>query len=147
MGKVNWDSKCECRDWWQPKPFDPEVFKSSTKTLGELFAEDEQTTWADLAERWGGWQLDTKRYVLVLRDPTGREWYDIDLDSCTSSAQVLDWICQIKNKWWGVDVVVAGLVRALDEILVPQQNLCSFGQSLRLTKAKVRKLVNARRAR
>ncbi|MFF0099787.1 hypothetical protein ACFYO8_10675 [Micromonospora sp. NPDC005257] len=133
-------------DWWQPKPFDPEMFKASVKTLGDLIDEDERTTWADLARNWGGWQLDVEHHVLVLRDPTGREWYDIDLEGCVTSAQVLDRICQVKAKLWSADVVVAGLVRALDDILGPQERLCSWGRSMKLTKDQIRTLVNARRA-
>jgi hypothetical protein len=70
---------------------------------------------------WGPWRFDARRRVL------DHDWYEIDLDRCTSSAEVLDWICQVAGKSWADDATIAGLVRALDDVLAPQQYLCGFG--------------------
>lgn len=88
---------------------------------------------------WGPWMLDTERYVLFAA--TVSEEYEVDLDDCTSSAEVLDWICQVSSKEWADDAVVAGLVRALADVLEPQANLCSNGDEGRLTSEAVRALI------
>ena len=86
---------------------------------------------------WGPWRLDPQWYVLVRDDPR----YEIDLEKCTSSAHVLDWIMQINGKTWGDHATIAGLVHAFDDLLHPQSTLCSFGQPTKLTKAAVRQRV------
>ena len=98
---------------------------------------------------WGPWHLD--RAQRTLWTSAGGYRYDIDLDSCTSSAQVLDWICQIAAKTWGRteamhNAVTAGLVNALADVLHPQANLCSDGYGKRLGAAQVRYLVSQARA-
>jgi hypothetical protein len=71
------------------------------------------------------------------------EAYQIDPEHCCSSAQVLDWIMQIAGKPWATDACLAGLVRALDDILRPQDTLCSWGDDTELTVAQVRERFNA----
>jgi hypothetical protein len=95
--------------------------------------------------RWGPWHLDAAQRTLWT--DAGGYRYEIDLDRCTSSAQVLDWICQIAGKLWGGsdaghDAIIAGLVRALTDVLHPQANLCSCGRGRRLSKPKIRYLVS-----
>jgi hypothetical protein len=95
---------------------------------------------------WGPWHLDAAQRMLWT--DAGGYCYEIDLDSCTSSAQVLDWICQITGKLWGGgssaehDAIVAGLVRALVDVLHPQANLCSYGRSRRLSRPQIRYLAS-----
>lgn len=84
---------------------------------------------------WGPWRLDPATYVLY---PIGSYRYEVDLEDCTTSAQVLDWLSQVAGKSWADDATLAGLVRAIDDVLNPQACLCSCGQSGKLTKAKVR---------
>jgi hypothetical protein len=79
-------------------------------------------------KRWRGWQYRADNLTLTCH--AGGYPYEIDLGTCTSSAEVLDWIMQIAGKTWGSDDVIAGLVRALDGLLYPQANLCSSGQNL-----------------
>jgi hypothetical protein len=88
------------------------------------------------AHDWGPWQLDAGRLVLW-HDLDGG--YEVDLEQCLTSAEVLDWIAQILHKGWGA-ATVAGLVRALDDVLHPQRNLCSGGQPREITTARVREL-------
>ncbi|MGI8514051.1 MAG: hypothetical protein ACR2NT_02735 [Acidimicrobiia bacterium] len=67
--------------------------------------------------------------------------YEVDLERCLTSAQVLDWICQVAGKTWADDQTLAGLVRAIDDILHPQGTLCSFGTSRTITRPDVKGLV------
>ena len=94
---------------------------------------------------WEPWHLDADRRVLWTEG--GGYCYEIDLDTCTSSAEVLDWICQINGKQWGGSdaehaAIVAGLVRAFADVLHPQANLCSSGRSRRLSRPQLRYLVS-----
>ena len=56
------------------------------------------------------WELGP-RHMLVLRDASGAQLYEVPLEECTTSAQVLDWIAQISKKTWVTDRVIASLVR------------------------------------
>jgi hypothetical protein len=97
------------------------------------------------ADSWGPWELDTAVYVLRMDEPFG---YEVDLEECTTSARVLDRIVQVAHKTDADDATIAGLVRALGDILSPQANLCSFGASKRLAKTRTRELaVRARERR
>ena len=82
--------------------------------------------------QWGPWKLDKQAARLSIGSPTDWPSYWIDLKDCTSSAVVLDVICQIAGKQWATDDVLAGLVRALDDILEPQATLCSCGTDKRI---------------
>jgi hypothetical protein len=84
---------------------------------------------------WGPWQLN--RSVLVLE----AHGYEVDLERCLTSGAVLDWIVQVAGKTWADNATLAGLVRALTEVLNPQKNLCPNEQELRITLDGVRALV------
>jgi hypothetical protein len=71
--------------------------------------------------------------------------YEIDLVRCLTSAQVTDWIFQITGKAWADDRTLAGLIRALDDILHPQGTLCSFEQPREITIPQLRELVREAR--
>lgn len=64
-----------------------------------------------------------------------RDWdtplhhYWIDLRRCTTSAEVLDAIVHASRTSWADDAILAGLVRAFDDLLDPMANLCSGGES------------------
>jgi hypothetical protein len=103
-----------------------------------------------MTSTWGPWHLDKRTWVLWISPPGYHgERYEVDLDMCLTSAQVLDWICQVARKkgsaWGGNDpavhnAIVAGLVEALNDVLQPQANLCSCGTSKELTEADIREL-------
>jgi hypothetical protein len=93
---------------------------------------------------WGPWHLDHNTRVLYVEESNGYR-YEVDLDDCLSSAQVLDWICQIAGKTWADDTTLAGLVRAIDDVLTPQAHLCSSGQDKRITERQVAERVRAHR--
>lgn len=92
---------------------------------------------------WGPWRL-MKQSCELSTDPRShvRYAYPVDLTRCTTSAEVLDRICQIAQKTWANDATLAGLVRAINEILYPQATLCSSGRHLTISvediKARVR---------
>lgn len=66
--------------------------------------------------------------VLSLYGAAGRFVYECDLERCTTSAGVLDWLCQVAGKMWATDRVLAGLARAMNDLLHPQATMCSFGK-------------------
>lgn len=78
-------------------------------------------------DTWGNWQYDAKWMVLTFLP----EDYEIDLEECTTSAQLLDWIFQISNKTWMTEKDRSDMLLALNDLLRPQANLCSFGQNLK----------------
>ena len=83
--------------------------------------------------QWGGWRRRGRALIY------GRDDYQIDLTTCTSSAEVLDWIAQVAQKNWATSSCLAGLVRALDDTLDLQSTLCGCGQDKRLTKIQIRR--------
>ena len=84
------------------------------------------------------WYFERANLTLAL-SPSGRRLmdgdllgageYEVDLERCTTPAQVLDWIVQVSKKTWATDAIVADLVRALDDLLDMQGTLCPFGQA------------------
>jgi len=76
---------------------------------------------------WGPWRYERGGPHLVLTMNNDDDWYDVDLRRCTCSGAVLDWIIQISEKMWATPEVIASLVNALDDLLRPQETMCSFG--------------------
>lgn len=74
---------------------------------------------------FGDWRYDARRLVLIF-EPAG---YEIDLESMTTPAAVLHWVAQVRRKTWSTPAVVGYLVRAVDELLGLQQNLCPGGEA------------------
>jgi hypothetical protein len=97
------------------------------------------------------WYLDRVNLTLAL-SPSGRRLsgllcpgeYEVDLEGCTTPAQVLDWIVQVSKKTWATDLVIADLVRALDDLLDMQGTMCPFGQARHVN---VKRALAGRRAR
>ena len=78
---------------------------------------------------WGGWLYQKENLTLQFVPRDGHWWYEVDLEKCVSSAAILDRIFQIRSK--REDLVsaedIGHLVAALDDLLHPQANVCSFG--------------------
>jgi hypothetical protein len=91
-------------------------------------AENEAFAAAAFAD-WGGWRLDPQ--AATLEHAQSEYW--IELTDCTDPAQVLDWIAQSIYKQRIDDAALAGLVRALDDILHLQATLCPQGDAKTLT--------------
>ena len=76
-------------------------------------------------QRWGDWEYDKSRLVLEfdrLRSSDGRDWYEVDLEECTTGLDVLDWILQVAGKRWATPADIGALVLALESLLGPLQN-------------------------
>ena len=95
----------------------------------------------DDARSWGPWRLRTDNYTLEILRADGTFRYGVDLERCRTSAQALDWIYQVAHKQWATDEILVQLVRALDDVLRPQQNLCSMGASAEIESDRLRDLV------
>lgn len=119
--------------------------------VDELEAQRGEPEWvvADLAELvaaerpleardWRPWTLYAGASVLEL---PGR--YEVDLERCRDSAEVLDWIVQVAGKSWATAEIVAGLVRALDDVLRLQSSICGSGVSHRISRTAIRRRVRA----
>ncbi|MEV7013316.1 hypothetical protein [Streptosporangium sp. NPDC051022] len=94
---------------------------------------------------WDGWRLDPDRLALELFDTNQRSTYEVDLKQCLDSAQILDWLVQLSSKVWGehdMAKVTTGLLRAFDDILHLQANVCSEGAHRVLTSQRTRELVS-----
>lgn len=91
---------------------------------------------------WGPWKLDLGRFVLD-RGPGFSGSFPIDLLSCQDSDEVLDYICQVARQRWADDVTLAGLIRALNDVLDPQTTLCSVGEPKRLSGQQLRGRITA----
>ena len=76
--------------------------------------------------RWGVWQLDSHRLVLIYI-PDG---YEIDVEEITSSAQLLDWLFQVYR--WTTPQEHYDLMQAFRDTFHPQANLCSGGGDKRI---------------
>ncbi len=77
---------------------------------------------------WGAWRYVATNFTLECQDERGCI-YDVDLERCRTSAEVLDWIFQIHGKTWATAEILKDLLDALDDMLSPQATMCSFGQS------------------
>ena len=67
--------------------------------------------------------------------------YWLDVPHFRTSAIALDAIMQVAGKSWADDRVLAGLIRALDDVLYPQANLCSGGQSKTMPVEQIRERI------
>jgi len=111
-----------------------------SKTLVVICAADIQMR-ARVSD-WGGWYL-SKNLELLYRAYPGGGVYPIDPEYLTSSPAMLDLIIQVAKKEWATDACLAGLVRALNDLLDPQSTLCSCGSHKKTTPEKIRqRLVN-----
>lgn len=74
----------------------------------------------------------------------GHEVYYVDLEQCTTSAQLLDRIFQIAGKTWVSPTLMGLIIKALDTCLYPQATLCSCGMDSTIEPSEIKKLVKSR---
>jgi hypothetical protein len=90
---------------------------------------------------WGPWQLSNDGSILFQQDQELRhDW--IELTRCTTPAEVLDTIFHTARHGQASDATIAGMIRALDDLLDPTVNLCSRGKLKTLTATQLRKLLD-----
>jgi hypothetical protein len=73
------------------------------------------------------WVVDPHRKVIEYFDDSGHNIYEVDLNTMTSSAAVLEWIVQLRHQAWASSADIGELVLLLDERLDLQRNFCSDG--------------------
>ena len=98
--------------------------KSLMQLLDEVDLRSSRTT-------WGCWIYHPENFTLECRDERGFI-YEVDLELCRTSAEMLDWIFQVQGKTWATAEIVKDLLDAFDDLLSPQACLCSFGKSGRI---------------
>lgn len=75
------------------------------------------------------WTFDPENLTLSIPSLASAT-YDVDLERCNDSAQVLDWILQVSHKTWASPEDIGYLVYALDELaggLGLQEKVCPGG--------------------
>ena len=77
------------------------------------------------SDTWGPWQFNALNFTLSHVNHRG---YEINLQSCNTSAEVLDWLCHISRKAWCSAQDAGHLLTAFNDLLSPQKNLCSWGE-------------------
>lgn len=91
---------------------------------------------------WGGWKLRKRTYELTYKPYADRPYnYPVDLETFTSPAAVLDMIAQVTEKTWATNECIGGLVRAINDILRLQGNLCGGGRPMIMDVAKIKQYV------
>jgi hypothetical protein len=83
---------------------------------------------------WGPWRLAPEWLTLEHAE----EVYEINLMEARTSAECLDWICQVAGKTWTDPAAVAGLVVALADVLQLQARVHRNGRGRSLTRDQVR---------
>ena len=74
----------------------------------------------------GTWHIDPITFELVLKR---QYWIRIDLEQCNTSSQLLDWIFHYRAKLLS-NQELADMLHALENIIDPRANLCSFGANM-----------------
>jgi len=98
------------------------------RTMGDALDEAREREIAVLAGEvpWGPWRYDKPRAVLIW-EQEGRHRYEVDLERCTDSATLLDWIAQVAEKSDASPEVVGNLVIGLNELFSLQSVACGSG--------------------
>lgn len=89
--------------------------------------------------RWAPWVLDTEAPALIRIAEEGICDYPVDLDRCNTAAELLDWIFHLRGRF--NTETMAAFLRAADDVLKPQANLCTGGQGRTLSRQAIRRLV------
>jgi hypothetical protein len=86
---------------------------------------------------WNGWWLDGLRLRYHPHSYGKSGTYTLNLERVTDVAALMDLIFQTAGREWADDRALAGLVRALDQLLRPRATLCRHD----LTAADIRAIV------
>ena len=67
--------------------------------------------------RWGAWRYNPDNLTLEIDSKvSGGNPYYVDLERCSTSSQVLDWLCQLRGKKWCSEEQVGYLLSAIDDL-------------------------------
>ena len=81
---------------------------------------------------WGHWKYNPDNLTLQFDKTVGGDhsYYEVDLERCTNSAEILDWIFQVHGKPWCGNKDIADLLRAFDDLMeIVQSKVCSGGKN------------------
>ena len=67
-------------------------------------------------DKWGNWTYDAETLVLCYSSPR-YSCYEVDLEECTTSKRVLDWINHVCWKGWMSAQDKEDMIRAFQDIL------------------------------
>ena len=85
-----------------------------------------------MRDRWGHWKYNPNNLTLeIAKKGAGSKSnpFYVNLEKCNTSAEILDWIFQIKNTQWCSDQDIADLLRAFDDLMdFVQSKVCSDGK-------------------
>ena len=70
------------------------------------------------------WRFDANALTLTYRDNS----YQVDLETCRTSAEPTDWIFAVAGKGWISTEDIGFLVQDLEALLMPLGTLCSLGK-------------------
>ena len=68
------------------------------------------------------WAFEEGKYIV-----NRANGYEIELERCRTSAEVLDWIFQIYLKSWATAKTIHDLLTHFQKHINPQATLCSYG--------------------
>jgi len=74
----------------------------------------------------GGWTYHPESLMVRYRVKGSYE-FEVDLETCTTSAEMLHWIFHVSTKRWATNEVIGDLVKILKKLLRPQLTLCFDG--------------------
>ena len=86
---------------------------------------------------WGHWSYDSIQFTLTYWNEPHE--YEVDLDRCRTSAEVLDWVFQVSHKEWMTPEGIRDFLLALDDLLRPHGTLCPGGQDKAINPREVAK--------
>jgi hypothetical protein len=102
--------------------------KFEPKTFSEMFKEYSERRMEKMRNPvWGEWTFDYKTGCLCFRIDGTDDDYHICLSKINQSSQILDWIFQLNAKTWATPQIMKDLLEAMEFLLNPQANYCSFG--------------------
>jgi len=79
-----------------------------------------------MKSRWGPWVFHANTWTLEYIH--NGWWYEVDLFRCKTSAEILDWLCQIHEKPWTSLEDIGHLLAALNDLSDGlQSKVCSGG--------------------
>lgn len=98
----------------------------NARPLGSIEPEADVDTRVNARIQPHGWSWNRDRAVLR-KQRDDDTLYSVPLADMTTSANMLDWIFQLRQKTWVSDAEMGAIIYAMDELLCPQGCLCSNG--------------------